>query len=104
MADLGRCVDTRHTRRAKLAPPERKKRGNAMPLLANHIAVVTGAGSGIGRAIAAGYAKEGARVVLLDIDEKAATEAAKEIGGAGGKAESFRLDVTRRDDCFAVAK
>jgi NAD(P)-dependent dehydrogenase (short-subunit alcohol dehydrogenase family) len=75
-----------------------------MPLLANHIAVVTGAGSGIGRAIAAGYAREGARVVLLDIDEKAAADAAKEIGGAGGKAESLRLDVTRREDCIAVAK
>jgi NAD(P)-dependent dehydrogenase (short-subunit alcohol dehydrogenase family) len=72
-----------------------------MPLLANHIAVVTGAGSGIGRAIAAGYAKEGARVVLLDIDEKAAGEAAKEIGG---NAQSFKLDVTKREDCIAVAK
>jgi NAD(P)-dependent dehydrogenase (short-subunit alcohol dehydrogenase family) len=74
-----------------------------MPLLANHIAVVTGAGSGIGRAIAAGYAKEGARVVLLDINETAAAEAAKEIRDAGGKAESFRLDVTKRKDCIAVA-
>ena len=61
-----------------------------MPLLENHIAVVTGAGSGIGRAIANGYAREGARVVLLDMDEKAAAEAAKEIRDAGGKAESFR--------------
>jgi NAD(P)-dependent dehydrogenase (short-subunit alcohol dehydrogenase family) len=75
-----------------------------MPLLANHIAVVTGAGSGIGRAIAAGYAREGARVLLLDIDEKTAADAAKEIGRSGGKAESFRLDVTRREDCIAVAK
>ncbi len=40
-----------------------------MPLLQDHIAVVTGSASGIGRAIAAGYAREGARVVLLDIDE-----------------------------------
>jgi NAD(P)-dependent dehydrogenase (short-subunit alcohol dehydrogenase family) len=43
-------------------------------------------------------------VVLLDINEKAAAEAAKEIGSAGGKAESFKLDVTKRDECFAVAK
>ncbi|MDP1882653.1 MAG: SDR family oxidoreductase [Bradyrhizobium sp.] len=75
-----------------------------MPLLENHIAVVTGAASGIGRAIAAGYAKEGARVVLLDMNEKAAAEAAREIRDSGGKAESFALDVTRRDDCVAVAK
>src|SRR5258708_32010089 len=75
-----------------------------MPLLQNHIAVVTGAGSGIGRAIALGYAREGARVVLPDINEKSATEAAKEIRDAGGKAESFALDVTKRGDCVAVAK
>ncbi len=73
-------------------------------LLQNHIAVITGAGSGIGRAIALGYAREGARVVLLDRDEKAAAEAAKEIRDAGGKAESFALDVANRENCVAMAK
>src|SRR5579871_3799077 len=75
-----------------------------MPLLEGHIAVVTGAASGIGRAIAKGFAQEGARVALLDIDAKAAADVAGEIRGAGGQAESFALDVTRREDCFAVAK
>ena len=75
-----------------------------MPLLNNHIAVVTGAGSGIGRAIAAGFAREGAQVTLLDINEKAAAEAAQQIRDAGGRAESFALDVTKRDDCIAMAK
>jgi len=75
-----------------------------MPLLANHIAAVTGAGSGIGRAIASGYAGEGARVVVLDINGDAAAETAKEIRDAGDKAESFVLDVTKRDDCIAMAK
>jgi len=75
-----------------------------MPLLANHIAVVTGAASGIGRAIAGGFAREGARVVLLDINEEGAREAAREIRDAGASADSYRLDVTRREDCFAVAK
>jgi NAD(P)-dependent dehydrogenase (short-subunit alcohol dehydrogenase family) len=75
-----------------------------MPLLKNHIAVVTGAASGIGRAIASGYAREGAQVVLLDVNAKAANEAAQDIRDAGGKAESFALDVTRRDDCIAVAQ
>jgi NAD(P)-dependent dehydrogenase (short-subunit alcohol dehydrogenase family) len=75
-----------------------------MPLLQGHIAVVTGAASGIGRAIASGFAREGARVVLLDIDETAAAKAAQEIGEAGGRAESFALDVTKRENCFAVAK
>src|SRR5499427_8636354 len=84
--------------------PKPNAEENAMPLLQGHIAVVTGAASGIGRAIAAGYAREGARVVLLDINETASAEAAKEIRDAGGKAESFRLDVTRRDECIGVAK
>jgi NAD(P)-dependent dehydrogenase (short-subunit alcohol dehydrogenase family) len=75
-----------------------------MPLLQNHIAVVTGAGSGIGRAIALGYAREGAQLVLLDINEKTSAEVAEEIQAAGGKAQSFALDVTRREDCIAIAK
>jgi 3-oxoacyl-[acyl-carrier protein] reductase len=75
-----------------------------MPLLGGHLAVVTGAASGIGRAIAKGFAQEGAQVVVLDIDGKTAGDVAGEIRNAGGKAESFTLDVTRREDCFALAK
>lgn len=75
-----------------------------MALLEKHIAVVTGAGSGIGRAIAAGYAREGARVVVLDVNGTAAVQTAKEIREAGGNAESFALDVAKRDDCTAMAK
>jgi NAD(P)-dependent dehydrogenase (short-subunit alcohol dehydrogenase family) len=75
-----------------------------MPLLENHIAAITGAASGIGRAIAIGYAREGARVVVLDLNEKAASETAKAIRADGGAAESFALDVTKRESCFAVAE
>ena len=75
-----------------------------MALLKDHIAVVTGSASGIGRAIAVGYAREGAHVVLLDVNAQAAAEAAKEIRDGGGKATSFGLDVTRRETCFEVAK
>jgi NAD(P)-dependent dehydrogenase (short-subunit alcohol dehydrogenase family) len=73
-------------------------------LLQNHIAVVTGAGSGIGRGIALGYAREGASIAVLDINGAAAEKTAAEIKGAGGKAQSFTLDVTKREDCVAVAK
>ena len=72
-------------------------------LLEGRIAVVTGGGSGIGRAIALGYAKEGAHVVVLDINLDGARQTAKEIMVAGGKASSFELDVTDRDKCRAIA-
>ncbi|MDP9356987.1 MAG: SDR family NAD(P)-dependent oxidoreductase, partial [Chloroflexota bacterium] len=49
-------------------------------------ALVTGAGSGIGREIALLYAKQGALVALGDIDEAAAERVAGEIAGAGGQA------------------
>src|SRR5947209_7638692 len=75
-----------------------------MPLLASHIAVVTGAGSGIGRAIALGYAREGARVVALDVNAASAAETAKLIGDAGGGASSFALDVADRAACVGIAK
>src|SRR6185312_13165929 len=84
---------------------DEKQMGKAMAdLLKSHIAVVTGAGSGIGRAIAQGYAREGARLVCLDANEKTAAETAAAIKSAGGQAASFALDVTRRGDCDAIAK
>ena len=72
-------------------------------LLANHIAAVTGAGSGIGRAIAQGYAREGAQVAVLDLNGEAASETAQQILNAGGKALAFTLDVTDRDACRVMA-
>ncbi len=72
-------------------------------LLQNHIAVVTGAGSGIGRAIALGYAGEGAEVVVLDINGETAAATAADIRKAGGKAHHFTLDVTDRAACRTIA-
>ncbi len=72
-------------------------------LLQNHIAAVTGAGSGIGRAIALGYAREGAQVAALDINGATAAKTAADIQDAGGKAQSFPLDVTDRNACRAIA-
>jgi NAD(P)-dependent dehydrogenase (short-subunit alcohol dehydrogenase family) len=72
-------------------------------LLSGHIAVVTGGGAGIGRAIAIGYAREGAEVVVLDAAAEGATETVAAITAAGGKARSFVLDVTDRERCRALA-
>jgi NAD(P)-dependent dehydrogenase (short-subunit alcohol dehydrogenase family) len=72
-------------------------------LLANHIAAITGAGSGIGRAIALGFGREGARVVALDINGETVAKTAADIRNAGGKAEHFTLDVTDQAACRVVA-
>ena len=56
-------------------------------------AIITGGGSGIGRAISKLFAAQGAWVFLLDIDEKGAGETVKEISDAGGIAENILLNV-----------
>jgi NAD(P)-dependent dehydrogenase (short-subunit alcohol dehydrogenase family) len=57
-------------------------------------AIVTGAGSGIGRAVALGFAREGAGVVAADVDEGRARETASAIEAAGGQALAARVDVS----------
>ncbi|MFT4569745.1 MAG: meso-butanediol dehydrogenase/(S,S)-butanediol dehydrogenase/diacetyl reductase [Hyphomicrobiaceae bacterium] len=61
--------------------------------LQGKVAIVTGAGSGIGKACALRFASEGARVVLADINGEAAREAATEIGLDGGEAIGVATDV-----------
>jgi NAD(P)-dependent dehydrogenase (short-subunit alcohol dehydrogenase family) len=78
---------------------ERTEEVTMSRLLEGQIAAVTGGGSGIGRAIALGYAKEGAHVVVLDSNVAAAAETAKAIAEAGGQASSIKLDVTERESC-----
>lgn len=67
-------------------------------------AVVTGAGSGIGRAIGLVLAQRGYGVALCDIDSSAVQDAAAEIGRAGGAASVFRCDVADSDEVDAVAR
>jgi NAD(P)-dependent dehydrogenase (short-subunit alcohol dehydrogenase family) len=65
-----------------------------MARFTDHIAVVTGAGSGLGRATAHRFGDEGAGVAVLDLDVDAAEKAAAEIGERGGNARAYRVDVT----------
>ncbi|PDT91051.1 3-oxoacyl-ACP reductase [Bradyrhizobium sp. Y36] len=73
-------------------------------LLSNRLVVVTGAGQGIGRAIALGVAAAGARVVVTDQRQDKAESAAQAIRDAGKEALAYSLDVTDAAACSELAK
>lgn len=64
-----------------------------MQRFASRAALVTGAGAGIGRAIATGLARDGAAVAVVDLDEDAAQDTAQEIRADGGRALAYGVDV-----------
>ena len=66
--------------------------------LKNKVTIITGAGSGIGRESSIMFAKEGASVVVADIDEKGGKETVEEIQASGFEAFYVKLDVTSRDE------
>ena len=72
--------------------------------LENKIAIITGAGSGIGKATALLFAEEGAKVIVADIIEKGGEETVNEIKNKGGDAFFFKLDVTNREQSKQLAK
>jgi 3-oxoacyl-[acyl-carrier protein] reductase len=65
-----------------------------MGLLTDQVCIVTGAGQGLGRAVALEMAAEGAHVVLIERNAETLAEAGSEIEGIGGHAEPYALDVT----------
>lgn len=67
------------------------------------VAVVTGAGRGLGRDYAGFFAAEGAKVVVVDVDADEAKRAATEIEDAGGEAIAVATDVTSEADTLAMA-
>ena len=74
------------------------------PLLAGRVAFVTGAGSGIGRAIATRFAEEGADLAVVDLNDAAAAHTAGIVRGLGRRAEVLRADVAAPADVAAAAE
>ena len=63
------------------------------------VALITGAGSGIGRESALLFASEGAAIVVVDIEDKGGEETVAAVKASGGRAVYVHADVTRPDDC-----
>jgi len=70
--------------------------------LASRTALVTGAGSGLGRAISLAYAGQGARIAAADISSEKAAETVEKIKLQGGEATAYSLDVTKRNNVEAI--
>jgi len=75
-----------------------------MKKLEGKVAIVTGAASGIGRAIALLFAQEGAKVVVADIDDKSGEETVKMINERGGEAMFVHADVSKAEDVKNMVK
>lgn len=72
--------------------------------LKDKVAVVTGGAQGIGRAIALGLAREGAKIVVADVQDEKAKATAEEIRAAGGEALSVQTDVSQEDSVKNLAR
>jgi len=73
-----------------------------MPSLAGKSTIITGGGSGIGRATALIAAREGARVIIGDVSERDGAETVRMVREQGGEAEFVRCDVARASDADAL--
>ena len=73
-------------------------------LLRGKVAIVTGAGGDIGRAIALRYAQEGARVAVAELNEELAERTAAVVREAGGEALTLATDVSKGADAETMAR
>src|SRR5664279_1496512 len=72
--------------------------------LANKVALITGGGSGIGKASCILFAKEGAQIVVVDLKRDTAEATAEEIRHAGGDARAFAADVSKAKDAEGMVQ
>ena len=72
--------------------------------LAGKVALITGAGSGIGRETALLFAREGAAVLVIDVDDAGGRQTVEMVAGEGGHALYARADVARAADCVAMVE
>src|SRR4051812_8843994 len=73
-----------------------------MARLDGKVALITGAGNGMGRCAAELFAGEGARIVVADFDEQLGAETVAAITGAGGEATFVKVDVSNDDQAAAM--
>ncbi len=73
-----------------------------MNRLSGKVALITGGGSGIGKASCLLFAREGAKVVVVDMKKDTAQATVEEITAAGGDARAFAADVSKAKDCEAM--
>jgi 2-hydroxycyclohexanecarboxyl-CoA dehydrogenase len=101
------AIATNLAQNRKLSKRRLRKTGGTMQRFENKTVIVTGGGGGIGGATCRRFGGEGARVAVFDLNLEAAQKVASGIQQAGGKAEAFDCDITRRssvDTAVATAE
>jgi NAD(P)-dependent dehydrogenase (short-subunit alcohol dehydrogenase family) len=73
-------------------------------VLKDKVAIITGGGRGMGKAFAVKFAEEGAKLLLPDINLKAAESVAQEIRAKGGKAVAMEADISKQEDTKKIAQ